>query len=95
MGVDLLDPIQPNTKDMAAETLAARFGGRISFYGGVDTQKLLPYGTAREVEADVLRLIRVLGSNGGYIVAASNAVQPDVPVENILALYRTAREYRY
>ena len=52
-------------------------------------------GSAREVEQDVLRLISVLGSSGGYVAAASNAVQPDVPVENILALYRTAREYKY
>ena len=95
MGLDLLDPIQPDTPGMDAENLNAQFGGRLSFYGGVDTQKLLPYGTAREVEDEVLRLIRVLGANGGYVVAASNAVQPDVPIENILALYGTAREYRY
>ena len=95
IGVDLLDPIQPKAAGMDAESLHARFGGRIAFYGGVDTQELLPYGSARQVEEEVLRLIRVLGSEGGYVAAASNAVQPDVPVENILALYRTAREYRY
>ena len=95
MGLDLLDPIQPKAKGMEAEHLKARFGGRISFYGGVDTQELLPFGSARQVEEEVVRLIRVLGANGGYIVAASNAVQPDVPMENILALYRTAGEYRY
>ena len=95
MGVDLLDPIQPKATGMDAENLAAKFGGRIAFYGGVDTQELLPFGSPEAVEADVVRLIRVLGSNGGYIAAASNAVQPDVPIENILALYRTAREFRY
>ncbi len=95
MGIDLLDPIQPHTLGMDPENLNARFGGRISFYGGMDTQHLLPYGTVAEVESEMLRLIRVLGANGGYVAAASNAVQPDVPVENILALYRTAREYRY
>jgi uroporphyrinogen decarboxylase len=95
LGIDLLDPIQPDTPGMEPENLAARFGGRISFYGGLDTQHLLPYGTPAEVEAGMLRLIRVLGANGGYVAAASNAVQPDVPVANILALYRTAREYRY
>jgi uroporphyrinogen decarboxylase len=94
MGLDLLDPIQPKAKGMDAENLMACFGGRISFYGGVDTQELLPFGTADQVESEVLRLIDVLGSNGGYVVAASNAVQPDVPIENVLALYRTAREYR-
>ena len=95
MGLDLLDPIQPKAAEMDAENLNARFGGRIAFYGGVDTQELLLYGTPRQVEREVLRLIRVLGRNGGYVVAASNAVQPDVPIENILTLYRTAREYRY
>jgi len=95
LGLDLLDPIQPNTPGMDPENLNARFGEKLSFYGGVDTQRLLPYGTAPEVEAEVLHLIRVLGANGGYVVAASNAVQPDVPIENILTLYRTAREYRY
>ena len=95
MGLDLLDPIQPNTAGMDAENLRALFGGRISFYGGVDTQRLLPFGTPKEVEAEVLRLIRILGDSGGYVAAASNAVQPDVPVENILALYCTARDYRY
>lgn len=95
MGVDLLDPIQPKAPGMDAESLAENFGGRIAFYGGVDTQELLPFGTPEAVEAEVLRLIRVLGSSGGYMAAASNAVQPDVPIENILTLYRTAREYRY
>lgn len=95
MGLDLLDPIQPKATGMDAENLKKLFGGRLCFYGGVDTQELLPFGTAAEVEADVLRLIETLGADGGYVVAASNAVQPDVPVENILALYRTAREYRY
>ena len=71
------------------------FRGRISFYGGVDTQKLLPFGTADEVEREVLKRINILGSDGGYVVAASNSVQPDVPIENVLALYHTARDYRF
>ncbi|MCC6681941.1 MAG: hypothetical protein IT445_13660 [Phycisphaeraceae bacterium] len=95
IGIDLLDPIQPGTADMEPENLRDRFGGRISFYGGVDTQHLMPFGTVEQIERQVVRLIEVLGEQGGYIAAASNAVQPDVPVENILALYRTAREYRY
>jgi len=95
MGLDLLDPIQPDTPGMDPENLSRLFQGRISFYGGVNTQTLLPFGTPAEIEREVLKLINVLGQSGGYIVAASNAVQPDVPIENILTLYRTAREYRY
>lgn len=95
MGLDLLDPIQPDTPGMDPENLIRLFKGRISFYGGMDTQKLLPFGTPDEVEREVLKRIHILGSDGGYIVAASNSVQPDVPIENVLALYRTARDYRY
>lgn len=95
MGVDLLDPIQPKARDMDAELLRDRFDGRIAFYGGVDTQELMPRGTPEAVAAEVLRLIDVLGRGGGYVVAASNAVQPDVPFENVLALYLTARDFRY
>jgi len=94
MGLDLLDPIQPNTPGMAPENLVRLFGGRLAFYGGIDTQGLLPFGTPEQVEREALRYIETLGKNGGYVLAASNAIQPDVPVENILALFRTAREYR-
>jgi len=95
MGLDLLDPIQPKAAGMDADNLRRLFGGRLSFYGGMDSQELLPFGSAAQVEAEALRLIRVLGESGGYVVAASNAIQPDVPVENILAMFRAAREYRY
>ena len=95
MGLDLLDPIQPHTPGMDPEHLAEVSGGRLAFYGGIDTQGLLPFGTPTDVEREVLRYITTLGSHGGYIIAASNAIQPDVPVENILTMFRTAREYRY
>ena len=97
MGLDLLDPIQPNTPGMEPEELVEKFGGRLAYYGGINTQTILPYGTPTEVEREVLRYIDVLGRQNsyGYCVAASNAIQPDVPVENILSLFRTAQEYRY
>ena len=95
MGLDILDPIQPNCPGMDAESLNDKFGGRLAFYGGLCTQRILPYGTPAEVETDMLRLIETLGQNGGYIAAASNSIQADVPVENIIAMFKTAREYTY
>jgi uroporphyrinogen decarboxylase len=97
MGLDLLDPIQPDTPGMSPEELTGKFRGRLAYYGGINTQTLLPHGTAKEVETEVLRYIRVLGEQNsyGYCVAASNSLQPDVPVENILTMFRTAKEYRY
>lgn len=93
MGLDILDPIQPRAAGMAAEELKNRFGDRLTFHGGIDEQELLPQGTAEQVRRETLRLINVLGDSGGYIVCPAHAVQPDTPVENIVALYQAANEY--
>ncbi|MCS7237136.1 MAG: hypothetical protein NZ899_02555 [Thermoguttaceae bacterium] len=87
LGVDILDPIQPTGPSMAPEVLQAKFGGRICFHGGIDMQRLLPFGSPAEVRAEVRRYCEVLGSNGGYILAPAHLFQPDVPPENILAMY--------
>ena len=73
---------------MSPEALAAEFGGRICFHGGMDAQELLPKGTPEEVERTARRYCEVLGAQGGYILAPSNRFQPDVPPENIFAMYR-------
>ncbi len=85
-GVDLLDPIQ-KVEGLDPESLQRDFGGKITFHGGIDTQWLLPGGTPEEVAAESRRFIDVLGQNGGYILAPSQGLQNDVPVENVEALY--------
>ena len=92
IGVDILNPIQPKAAGMAAEALAERWGDRLSFLGGLDTQELLPLGSAGEVRRECSRLIETLGRDGGYILAPAHAVQVDVPVENILAVIEAAKE---
>jgi len=94
-GLDILDPIQPKAADMDADNLKKHFGNRLTFHGGIDEQDLLPNGSADEVRAEVLRLINVLGSDGGYIVCPAHAFQPDTPPENIMAVYDTVQEFRY
>ncbi len=94
MGLDILDPIQPKAAGMDAETLAAKFGGRITFHGGVDEQELLPNGSVEDVQRETRRLIEILGRDGGYIVCPAHALQPDTPVENALAMYEAAKEMR-
>jgi uroporphyrinogen decarboxylase len=91
LGVDLLDPIQPVNASMQPENLKAQFGRNLCFHGGIDMQKLLPHGTPEEVEAEVRRYCQVLGAGGGYIVGPAHLFQPDVPPENVLAVYRAAR----
>ena len=87
LGVDLLDPIQPVGPEMSPERLHAEFGGRVSFHGGIDMQNLLPHGSVEDVRAEVRRYCALLGREGGYILAPAHLFQPDVPPENILALY--------
>jgi len=73
---------------MDVYAIKEQFGDRLSFYGGVSTQELLPHGTPQEVEADLRDKMEKLGHNGGYILAPAHAVQADVPIENIIALIR-------
>jgi uroporphyrinogen decarboxylase len=89
-GVDVLDPIQPTCPEMQPEGLKREFGDRLSFHGGIDMQHLLPKATPAEVEAEVRRYCEVLGQGGGYILGPAHLFQPDVPPENILAVYRGA-----
>lgn len=88
VGVDVLDPIQPIGREMAPEGLKADFGQNLCFHGGIDMQHLLPHGTPQQVRAEVDRYCEVLGRSGGYIVGPAHLFQPDVPPENILAVYR-------
>lgn len=90
LGVDVLDPIQPTGPQMAPEGLKGDFGDRLSFHGGMDMQNLLPMGTPAQVEAEARRYCEVLGKDGGYILGPAHLFQPDVPPENIMAVYRGA-----
>lgn len=95
IGVDALNPVQVNANNMAVEKLKADFGDRISFWGGIDTQRLLPLGTPDEVRAETRRTIEVLGTGGGYILNSVHNLQPDVPPENIVAMFDEGRMHRY
>ena len=87
-GVDVLDPIQPIRDEMSPEGLKADFGRDLCFHGGIDMQRLLPHGTPAEVRAEVRRYCDVLGRDGGYILGPAHLFQPDVPPENIVAVYQ-------
>lgn len=92
-GVDILNPIQPGTYMMEPERLKRDFGDKIAFWGGVDTQHLLCEGDPEEVAAEVRHLLDILAPGGGFILAPAHCIQPDVPAENIVALYRAAKDY--
>jgi uroporphyrinogen decarboxylase len=87
LGVDILDPIQPAAPEMSPERLHREFGDKLCFHGGIDMQRLLPEGSPQEVADAVHRYCEALGSQGGYILGPAHLFQPDVPPENILAVY--------
>jgi uroporphyrinogen decarboxylase len=87
-GVRILNPIQPRAAGMEPGALKADFGDRLCFYGGVDTQEVLPRSTPAGVAAETRRLIEVLGKDGGYVLSAAHTLQEDVPEANIVAMYR-------
>jgi uroporphyrinogen decarboxylase len=91
MGLDVLNPIQCNCPGMDPLELKKEFGTALSFMGGVDTQHLLPNGSAEEVFRSTIRLLEgMTADGGGYILAASHAVPPETPMENVFAMYQAA-----
>jgi uroporphyrinogen decarboxylase len=91
IGVDALNPVQVAAKGMDPLTLKQKYGRHITFWGGIDTQHLLPNATPERVYEETRRIIEIFGRDGGYVLNAVHAIQPDVPVDNILAMYRAGR----
>jgi uroporphyrinogen decarboxylase len=94
MGVDILNPVHINSSGMDPLQLKKDFGDSLVFWGGgIDTQKILPGGTIREVEEDVKRNIGALAPGGGFIFSTVHNIQSEVPPENIMAMWNTLQEF--
>jgi uroporphyrinogen decarboxylase len=89
LGLDIYNTFQPEIYDVAE--MKRLYGNKITFYGGVSTQRLLPFASPEEVKAETRRLMALLGKDGGYIVAPTHAIPDDVPTENILAFLEAVR----
>lgn len=93
LGVNVLNPVQPQAMDV--HSLAREFGGKICFYGGVDSQGTLTSGRPEDVRREVHMLVELFGKcNGGYIGAASQSIMPETPLDNVIALYEAFLEYQ-
>jgi len=92
IGLDMLDPVQPGAMDV--EQIAREFGGKVAFCGAVDVQNLLASGSPRQVKDEVRRVAGVLGKpfGGGLLLGPANVMTPDIPFENLVALFEAARE---
>ena len=94
IGVDILNPIQTSAGRMSdLPALKRRVRGRVVLCGGIDTQRVLPFGTPEQVRGEVRRVIDALAPGGGYMLAAVHTIMNEVPPENILAMVDAAAEY--
>jgi uroporphyrinogen decarboxylase len=93
LGVDSINPVQVAAKDMDTKMLKQEFGKSLSFWGGIDTQHVMPNGTPEEVEEEVKQRLHDLAPGGGYILCAVHNIQPGVPPENVMTMYEAAQTY--
>jgi uroporphyrinogen decarboxylase len=92
IGVNALLVFQTRARGMDAQSIARDFGGKIAFYGGIDVQQLLSYGTVEEVQAEVKANVRAFADCGGYIVANSHHKVATIKGDNVVAMCRAASQ---
>ena len=93
LGVEALNPVQVSAAGMGdTAKLKREFGSSLAFWGAVDTHRVLPYGSPAEVREEVRRRIVDLGPGGGYVLCSVHNIQPEVPPENVVAMFDAAYE---
>jgi uroporphyrinogen decarboxylase len=90
-GVEILNPIQPEC--MSFDEVYERFGNRLSFWGTLGTQQLLPYGTAKDVYTQTLNNLNICGSKGGIVIGPTHMVEPEVPWDNLIAIIQAIGDF--
>ncbi len=93
IGLDVFNPVQPNVPGHDPEALKTQYGDRLSFWGAIDQQQLLPFGSPAEIEADVAEKICVLGRGGGYMCSPAHIVQSDTSLANLEAFIAAVRKH--
>jgi uroporphyrinogen decarboxylase len=83
LGLDIYNTFQPEIYDVPQ--IKKQYGKDLTFYGGVSTQNVLPFGTAEEVREQTRNMIRIMSPGGGYVVAPTHAMPNDISIENMLA----------
>ncbi|MBD3254205.1 MAG: methyltransferase [Candidatus Lokiarchaeota archaeon] len=96
IGVDILNPVQINARDMDPKTLKEEFGDELTFWGGgVDTRNILPRGSPEKVKKHVKNLLEIFAPGGGYVWNPIHNILADVPPQNIVAMLDAVRQYEY
>ncbi len=93
-GIEIINPVQTNAKDMEPEKLKKEFGKDVTFWGGgADTRSVLNRATPEEVKKHVLERLEIFSKGGGFVFNTVHNILPDVPPENILAMFEAIEEF--
>jgi uroporphyrinogen decarboxylase len=95
IGMDVWETVQVHLPGNEPEEIKRLFGKDISFFGAINTQHTLPFGSEEDVRREVRQRIRVLGKGGGYICGGDHAILPDMPIDNVLAMIEEAKSFRF
>jgi uroporphyrinogen-III decarboxylase len=93
MGITAVDTLQPEAANMSPRYLKERFGGRLAFHGCISTAGPVANGSVADVVEDVRQTLEIMMPGGGYCLAPTHQLQDNSPTENVVAMYRAAREY--
>jgi uroporphyrinogen decarboxylase len=94
IGLDVLESVQPEAVGMNPYELKRRWGHKLTFWGGLGAQSILPFGTPAGIQAEVRRLRAEMGRGGGYILAPAKSLQPGTPLKNAVAALEAFTEER-
>jgi uroporphyrinogen decarboxylase len=93
-GFEIFNPVQINVRDMEPARLKKEFGRDVTFWGGgADTRHILNRGTPDDVRSNVRQCLEVFAPGGGYVFNTIHNILPDVPPENIIAMYEAVAEF--
>lgn len=93
MGINAVETLQPEAKDMSPDYLKSTFGGRLAFHGCISTAGPVATGTVSETMDYCRRTLEIMMPGGGYCFAPTHALQDNSPTENVVAMYQAAKEY--
>jgi len=89
IGIDILNPLQPECNNL--KMINDKYKSKLSFWGGIGVQSVMPHGNPDEVRARVKETINILGKEGGYLIAPAHILDPSVPWENVIAFIDAVR----
>jgi len=91
-GIDVLNPVQPECMDFGE--IHAMYGDRLSFHGTIGTQSTMPFGTPEDVRREVFKNLEIAGDKGGLFVGPTHMLEPEVPVENLVAYIQACKDFK-